>query len=586
MQKLSSLLILISFSIILIFSCQKDKPSVAPVDSGSSNTLKTTVTGIVLDESNAPLNGVTVTAYGQSTSTDQHGVFVLKNINADKNRCVLQFSKSGFFKRSHGLIASANTVNYVRIILLSNAATQNFSSSAGGTISLPDGSSAAFQPNSFVSTNGSAYTGTVNLIVKHLSPDDTNFGFMIPGGDLLGTDLNNKDVALYTYGMLGVELTGSSGESLQLASGTSATLTFAIAVSQLTNAPASIPLWYFDETTSLWKEEGSANKIGNNYVGTVNHFSWWNCDIGTESPLIKGKVIDCNGTAVPNCIVTVNGWATTLTNQNGEWQGQVPSGIALTVQVLMSNNPWLTQDSQLENIPALSNTQIFIVPDLIIPCPTRVAGVIKTCSGTTTDGIIFLTNNAGFYTYQYVEEGIFNLISIENSQLELNAYNTNGSNIQNITTLTAPNVLNVGNILLCDSFSLFGNFFTVVSNGFPSQTFIISLINHSANTDSIGQVGTHISITGTAFPSYTISYCDINIQDTVPTSTFCDLVITMTDTAGNYYSINGSNLSCDLEQVGGVGGKIKGNYYGVVTTMSSTTSTGTISGNFDVLRTP
>ena len=187
----------------------------------------------MLDESNAPLSGVTVTAYGQTTSTNQYGTFVLKNLNVNKDRCVLQFTKAGFFNRTHGFIASGNTVNYVRIILLSNAATQNFSSSAGGTISLPDGSSAEFQPNSFVTTNGSAYTGTVNLIVKHLSPDDVNFGFTIPGGDLLGKDLNDEDVVLYTYGMLGVELTGSSGEALQLAAGTSATLTFSIAASQL-----------------------------------------------------------------------------------------------------------------------------------------------------------------------------------------------------------------------------------------------------------------------------------------------------------------------------------------------------------------
>ena len=153
-------------------------------------------------------------------------------MNVNKDRCVLEFTKAGFFKRMHGFIASGNTVNYVRIVLLSNTPTQNFSSSTGGTFTLPDNSSVVFQPNSFVTANGSAYTGTVNLAVKHLSPDETSFGFMIPGGDLLGKDLDNKDVALYTYGMLGVELTGSSGEALQLAAGTSATLTSSIAASR------------------------------------------------------------------------------------------------------------------------------------------------------------------------------------------------------------------------------------------------------------------------------------------------------------------------------------------------------------------
>jgi|SRR6185436_18678680 len=255
---------LISFAILFIFSCKKEKNDVAVVDYGSSSGLRTTVTGIVLDESNTPVNGVTVTAYGQTTTTSQYGTFVLKNLNVNKDRCVLKFFKAGFFIRWHGFIASANTVNYVRVVLVSNAATQTVSSTTGGTVNLADGSSVQFQPNSFATPNGSTYTGTVNIAIKHLSPGDANFGFMIPGNDLLGKNLNSEDVALYTYGMLGVELTGSSGEALRLANGKAATTTFAIASSQLSSAPGSIPLWYFDETTSLWKEEGSATKVGNN----------------------------------------------------------------------------------------------------------------------------------------------------------------------------------------------------------------------------------------------------------------------------------------------------------------------------------
>ncbi|MEP7170384.1 MAG: carboxypeptidase-like regulatory domain-containing protein, partial [Bacteroidota bacterium] len=208
MKKLSVFLALISLTFVFICSCQKDKTYQA----GESNNLKTTVSGIVLDESNAPLNGVSISAYGQTTTTNQYGTFVLKNIYLNKDRCVLQFTKTGFFKRAEGFIPSGNTVNYVRIVLISNAATFTFPAAAPFTVTLPDNSSATFQANSFVTANGSAYTGTVNLTIKHLSPDDANFGFMIPGGDLLGKDLNDKDVALYTYGMLGVELTGSSGE--------------------------------------------------------------------------------------------------------------------------------------------------------------------------------------------------------------------------------------------------------------------------------------------------------------------------------------------------------------------------------------
>ncbi|HKR05061.1 MAG TPA: carboxypeptidase-like regulatory domain-containing protein [Bacteroidia bacterium] len=585
MKKLSLLFALISLSIFFIFSCKKDKPDVAAIDYGNSNSLRTTVTGMVLDESNAPIIGVTVTAYGQTTATNQYGTFVLKDLNVNKDRCVLQFVKTGFFKRAHGFIASGNTVNYVRIILLSNAGTQNFSSSAGGTISLPDGSSAAFEPNSFVTTTGSTYTGTVNLIVKHLSPDDINFGFMIPGGDLLGKDLNNQDVALYTYGMLGVELTGSSGEVLQLANGTSATLTLSIAASQLSSAPATIPLWFFDETTSLWKEEGTANKVGNNYVGSVNHFSWWNCDIGTNSPLIKGKVVDCNGIPVPNIVVTVNGWATTLTNQNGEWQGQVPAGMALTAQVLSSNNGGAVLNSQLENIPALSSNQTFIVPDLVIPCPTRIIGILKTCSGEAIDGIVILTDNLAFALFQYTSNGSFNLISIPNAQLDLNAYNTINSFQQAVTSLNAPDILNVGDLYLCDTITSLGNNFVLDGGPFTNDYF-----NVVPDSTSPGQITNYIFLVHDQSTSnYEVAF-HVGICGTVPGSytwndgmgASCNIIIQLTDSINQntLHSIPSMGTTI-LTQFGPVGGRVTGSFEGVGFMQGQNIN---ISGNFDFIR--
>jgi hypothetical protein len=586
MKKLISFLALISLSAFFIYSCQKDKTYQA----GESNNLRTTVTGIVLDESNAALSGVTVTAYGQTTTTNQYGTFVLKNLNANKDRCVLEFSKTGFFKRSHGFIAAGNTVNYVRIILLSNTSSQNFSSSTGGTVSLTDGSSAEFQPNSFVTSDGNAYTGTVNIAIKHLSPDDANFGFMIPGGDLLGKNLNDEDVALITYGMLGVELTGSSGEPLQLAAGSPATLTFSIAASQLSSAPATIPLWYFDETTSLWKEEGTANKVGNNYVGTVSHFSWWNCDVGANSPIIKGKVVDCNGIPIPNIVVTVNGWATIVTNQNGEWQGQVPAGITFTVQVLMINNSWLTQDSQIEYVSALSNNQVFTVPDLVVPCNTRVIGTIKSCSGEATDGSISVSNGS-IFIYQYITNGAFNLMTPENTQMDLYAINSNFNYTQTITTLAYPNNLNVGNLLLCDTLLQYDNSFYIDGGGYNHELILIDTINTGAGRYASSSPF-NINIYG--FNHIGGQSININIQlnDSLPGPYTCDYFL---DNIFNLYldidtyssTPTNASITVSLNEVHYVGERVKGTFTGTIAPFDTILGPAVMisNGRFNVSRT-
>ena len=520
MKKLSLFLVLISVSVFFILSCDKEPTTDAGGGSSSANTLRTTVAGIVMDKSNAPLSNVTVTAYGQTTTTNQYGIFVLKNLNANKDRCVLKFTKAGFFNGSHGFIASGNTVNYVRIVLSNISSPQSFSSSAGGTVSLPDGSSLLFQPNSFVMSNGASYTGMVFIVIKHLSPDDANFGFMIPGGDLLGKDLNNKDVALYSYGMLGVALTGSGGETLQLANNKTATLTMTIAASQLSIAPANIPLWYLDETTSLWKEEGTATKVGNNYVGTVKHFSWWNCDVGINSPILKGKVIDCNNMPVPNIIVTANGNRQTLTDQNGEYQGLVPSSLALTIQVLQVYNPMFSQDSQLENVPALSNNQTFIVPDLIMPCatpPTRVVGNLKTCSGENIEAMVLIRYSTALIDFQYTVNGDFNFVALQNAPVDFFAYNNQVTTHSSFTTLIGPAILNLGNILMCDT----------LNSNIPSQIFHEnfenpdSVISYSSNISANAGwiLNNRLKTSGAFSDSSLITAGDTTTLTTIPFST-------------------------------------------------------------------
>jgi len=101
----------------------------------------------------------------------------------------------------------------------------------------------------------------------------------------MADDKNKKRVILKSYGMLAVELESSSGERLQIADGKTARITIPIPTSIQSPAPASISLWYVDEKTGIWKEEGDALKTGTGYVGDVKHFTFWNCDVG--SPAVK-----------------------------------------------------------------------------------------------------------------------------------------------------------------------------------------------------------------------------------------------------------------------------------------------------------
>jgi hypothetical protein len=73
----------------------------------------------------------------------------------------------------------------------------------------------------------------------------------------------------------------------KLQPGKTAKLRFTIPSSLRSTAPATIPLWSVDETTGLWKQEGSATKGTDYYEGDVSHFSFWNCDASSQTFFLK-----------------------------------------------------------------------------------------------------------------------------------------------------------------------------------------------------------------------------------------------------------------------------------------------------------
>jgi hypothetical protein len=535
------------------------------------------------------LSNVAITAYGITTTTDQRGVFLLKDISVSKDRCVLAFSKQGYFNRSHAFVASANTVNYLKIVLLSNAQTHTVSATNGGTITLTNSASIQFQPNSFVTLTGTAYVGTVSISFKHLSPDSPTFGFSIPGGDLTAINTAGNNVSLYSYGMFGVELTGTGGQQLQLATGKTATLSMPVAASQIASAPATIPLWHFNETTSLWMEEGQATLVGNKYVGTVSHFSWWNCDYQGERASIQGKVVDCNGNPMPNITVTINGIYTITTDQNGEYSNWIPAGFAYVVQVLAINNQGIVQNSQIENTPVLSPGQTFIVPALIVTCPSRVSGTIKKCGGAPAGGFVSVTNNNGFYGFQYTTNGVYNIMVVPNVLLLLEATDYSFSSYsQTVNSLASNNTLNLPEILLCDSNYIItgGNFYKLNGGSYNNQTFYLNA-GSSANLNYPGTSILDIVQTGftATMPAFDFH---LSLPDTLPDTYF------ITDTVNSYISQNNGlgniplhflgGLTVQLTEFGKVGERVKGSYYGLGNYYTTVPVPVQINGSFDVIR--
>ena len=290
------LLISLVISISLL-SCQKEVKNDNPGTGGSTGTVvnptpvQGTVTGKVVDNNNNAVAGATVKAGSNTTTTDNRGLFRFNNIQLDKYSAVVTVEKSGFFKGYRVFSASANNTNFVKLKLVPKTLIGSIDAAAGGSVSLPDNSKITLPASGVVvKSNNQSYSGSVKVYAEVIDPTSADIAQIVPGS-FQGTDADNYRVTLKSFGMLAVELEGNSGEQLQIATGKTAKLRFTIPSSLRSTAPATIPLWSVDETTGLWKQEGSATKGTDYYEGDVSHFSFWNCDISIQTVYLEMTIL-------------------------------------------------------------------------------------------------------------------------------------------------------------------------------------------------------------------------------------------------------------------------------------------------------
>lgn len=291
--------------------------------------------GIVRDASGNAISGVTVTSGSETAKTNSAGMFTFSKVQVKGNRIIVSFEKEGYVTVTRAC-DTYKTENWNITLIGKNeagrATTTTLPAASGGTVAV--GKMKVDLPaGGFKVEGGAAYSGTVNVEMAFVSPDEKDFADMMPGGDLRAVRAGGDDAELLSYGMVAVSLTGTSGQKLNLADGKTANVSFPIPESLKDKTPATIPLWSFNETTGKWEEDGEAKLVGDHYEGTVKHFSWWNLDYPSEQGNVEGVVRDEKGNAVPNLKVHV-GQRVTLTNAYGYYRQAVPAGEDFGVAVL------------------------------------------------------------------------------------------------------------------------------------------------------------------------------------------------------------------------------------------------------------
>jgi hypothetical protein len=495
-NKTASKFLLFFTATFLLFSCQKaieniEPPVVVQVLPDLITKVNSSVSGFVTDENEAVVRNATVLVGTSTTTTDKYGYFEAKNVQMVQNAAVVTVTKAGYFKGIKTYIATANKAAFFRIKLMPKINTGTVNGATGGIVTLPNGLSFSFPVGAIVNaTTNAAYSGTVNVAAFYINPTANDINRIMPG-DLRGINATGNLQLLTSFGMAAVELTGAGGELLQIATGKKVKLSTPIPSTLVAGAPNTIPLWYFDEAKGLWKEEGIATKNGNNYVGEVSHFSFWNCDVPNNYVQFNCTVVSTSGIPLQNIPVKISlvnnpsNAAYGYTDANGYVSGAVPDNAQLKIELFSSyycssvifSQTFTTTSSNLNfgNLTVNNNNNL-----------ATVSGNVTNCAGTAvSNGFIILQNGNQFAKYALSNTGTYSFI------YTLCGGTTASINLigEDITTVqqgnTSVNLISAGNnviptIQACgNSIQEFINYSvngTLYSNTIPTSSFYHSSI--------------------------------------------------------------------------------------------------------------
>lgn len=428
-----------------------------------SSPINATLQGNIINENDQPAEGVVVSVGTKTATTNSHGYFRIVDATLDKNASLVTAEQPGYFK-AYRTFSATSGVNQVVIKLIKKTLAGTIDATTGGSVTLINGSKVLLAANGVAEANGAAYTGNINVYASYIDPASNDIGKKVPGS-FMGDDKNDKRVVLSSFGMLAVNLESSAGEKLQIAANSTAMLTIPIPTSISSSAPASISLWYVDEQTGVWKEQGTAQKNGNNYVGEVKHFSYWNADFNLPAISFSATLKTSENVPLANTYVVIKpntsdssyGFAHGYTDSLGQVSGLIPSNTNLTIDiynqcgsvVYSKNIGPFSSNTDLGTI-TISNSANYI---------TTIKGKLLSCSNIpVTHGYATIYFNDFVYNVSVNDQGEFstNIISCYGIPSEFKILGVDETSQQQgtLTTFSVNSqVIDAGNIMACGTSS-------------------------------------------------------------------------------------------------------------------------------------
>lgn len=339
---------------------------------GSEAPASGTLSGSVVASADAtPVAEATVSVGERSTRTDANGRYTLAGVPASE-RAVLRVRAPGFVEALVTTPVVAGQTAPASARLLREATPQTFNAasaavltSAGSTarVELPAGSLVN-------AATGAAASGTVTASVTPLDP--ARDPQTMPGDYSV-----SETQRIESFGAIKVSLRDAAGNELDLRPGSTATVRIPLAT-RSPNPPASLPLYWFNESTGRWVEEGRATLAGTApdryYEGQVSHFTFWNADMPQDTVYVNGCVADETGrrlalAQVNTAGIDYSGTASDISDDQGRFRVALRKGGRA--------NLWAELGANTSNTVVVGPSQVDItLPECLVMRATPVAPVV------------------------------------------------------------------------------------------------------------------------------------------------------------------------------------------------------------------
>ncbi len=544
---------------ILVTSCNKDNEIIdvpgTPTDimvNPPMESITANVYGRVITVNNLPVVDAVVTINNMTISTDENGLFNAKDITINGYGNLVSVTAPGYFHGARLIESEGGTDINTTIKLIEKSMKGSINANNGGDIMIGGKNQLALGASSIKDADGNIYDGTVNVFAEWLDPTDVNTLQTMPG-DLRAVNIDSDIMQLATFGMLAVELEAPDGSPLNIADGSTAQLSFEVPAELLDAAPVSIPLWFFDEETGYWIEDGEATLVDGVYVGDVSHFSFWNCDVPYPLVEVEGSVVNGNGVGISNVLVeiiiaesVISGCS--YTDGDGNFYGKIPKNESLIINIYNSCNQLVYTadigpfDSDVVLDPIVIDDSEYIV---------HFSGSVTSCDDNpVTNGNVLVEYQGGIQFLYTDEEGNFSSaidICEGTSVATITAYNVD--DLQQSTPIevdiNGQADIDLGILSTCDElteyffYEMDGTTYTmetayaqtaIDSSGLETYIYLSGSINNTSGFSTIG-----IPMTdgpGTYIPEYALLFTDTDLVGVFDNATG-SMTITFTELGYN-----------------------------------------------------